>query len=128
MEIVETIFGWLDSAGQIVTIGVGIFLIVVGFLMKKWSRVGFIMAGVIILLPFLSWALSETPLSTFFQKAKIVGQIVVVPVAVITILFGIWEDGVFYRTLLLAVGILMLMPLADFIFRFVSILVSLLVH
>ncbi len=52
MEIIETIFEWLGKAGQIAAIGAGFFLIVVGFLMKKWSRVGFIMAGVIILLPY----------------------------------------------------------------------------
>lgn len=116
MEFVETVFEWLDNIGQIVVIGAGIFLIVVGFLMKKWSRVGFIIAGVIVLLPFLSWALKETLLSIFFQKVKIVGQVVVVPVAIVSIIFGKWESGV-YKVLLLTAGILMLMPLADFLFR-----------
>ncbi len=86
------------------------------------------MAGVIILLPFLSWALKEIPpLSIIFQKAKIVGQVAAVIVAIIAIIVGRWESGV-WRALLLAIGILILMPLANFVFRFVSILFSLLVH
>ncbi len=127
MEIVETFLEWLDSLGQLIGIGAGIFLIVVGFLMKKWSRVGFIMAGVIMLLPFLSWALQETLLCTFFQKAKIVGQVVAVIVAIIAIVVGRWESGV-YKVLLFTVGILILMPLTNFLFRLISILFLLAVH
>lgn len=127
MEIVETIFEWLDNIGQIVAIGAGGFLIIVGLLMKKWSRVGFVMAGVIMLIPFLSWAFKETSLSIFFQKAKIVGQVVAVIVAIIAIVVGRWESGI-WKAVLLIMGILMLMPLANFLFRLISILFSIVAH
>ncbi len=128
MEFVEAIFEGLSGLGKIVAICVGIFLLIVGLLMEKWSRLSFVTVGIIILLPFLSWALKEIPpLSIIFQKAKIVGQVAAVIVAIIAIIVGRWESGV-WRALLLAIGILILMPLANFVFRFVSILFSLLVH
>ncbi len=120
MEFVEAIFEGLSGLGKIVAICVGIFLLIVGLLMEKWSRLSFVTVGIIILLPFLSWALKEIPpLSMIFQKAKIVGQVVAVLVAIIAIILGKWESGI-YKVLLFTIGILMLMPLANFLFKLFS--------